>query len=130
MNKGVALKALGKPAEALACYQFALRLNPKDVHAWTNKGNALFSLKRYAEALAAYDSALSLDSSLSLAWLNKGICSARSLDLKKLCNATARPSRPARNSHRPGFSEAPLWSIPFMNIARPFLIWKKRIASA
>src|SRR5262249_53416688 len=41
-NKGSSLDNLGKRAEAIACYEIALRLNPHSAPTWFNKGVALF----------------------------------------------------------------------------------------
>jgi tetratricopeptide (TPR) repeat protein len=64
---------LGKIEDALACYERALQLNPKDESGWTNKGNILYSLGRPAEALECYERALTLNSKLDRAWMNKGM---------------------------------------------------------
>ncbi len=60
-NRAASLVSLGKPEEALAACEQALRLDPSDASAWANKGNALRKLQRYAEALDAYEQALRLD---------------------------------------------------------------------
>ena len=62
LNKGVALAHLGKPREAIECYDKALEINPKLSDAWNNKGVALKALGRYEEATGCYDAALKINS--------------------------------------------------------------------
>ena len=66
------LSALGRKEEAILCYDEALKIGPKDAHAWVNKGKALSELGRYQEAIVCYDRALEIDGRLTNAWLNKG----------------------------------------------------------
>jgi tetratricopeptide (TPR) repeat protein len=72
MSKGASLDSLGRREEALACYEKALALDPRDSLVWTNKGSALGSLGRRDEELTCYEAALALDPSATLAWVNKG----------------------------------------------------------
>jgi serine/threonine protein kinase len=60
-NKGASLDALERPEEALACYEQALRINPRYVDAWSNKGVVLVKLGRVEEALACDDRALEIE---------------------------------------------------------------------
>jgi serine/threonine protein kinase len=71
-NKGVSLSHLQRYAEAIACYEQALELNPELKEAWNNKGMALTALQRYPEALECFERALALDPSFALARNNKG----------------------------------------------------------
>ena len=57
----------------MACYERALRLNPKDESGWTNKGNILYTLRRPAEALECYERALALNPRLDRTWMNMGM---------------------------------------------------------
>jgi len=75
-NKGFSLANLGRPAEALTCYERALEINPRDAVAWSNKGNALVRLGRPAEALTCYERALEINPRYPEAWLNKGVALA------------------------------------------------------
>jgi tetratricopeptide (TPR) repeat protein len=59
-NKGVALAELGRPAEALTCYDRALQINPRYRNAWYNKGVALRKTGRIQEALACFEQAQQL----------------------------------------------------------------------
>jgi len=49
-----------RPAEALASYEAAVRLQPAYVEAYNDRGLALQALGRHAEALASYSTALAL----------------------------------------------------------------------
>lgn len=60
MVQGIALDRLGKPQEALALYEQAIRLDPDHFAAHHNKGLALLQLGRNEEALAAYEQAILL----------------------------------------------------------------------
>ena len=60
-NKGVTLDALGRTDEALACYDQALKINPRYAEAWSNKGNALGALGRTEEVIACYNEALKIN---------------------------------------------------------------------
>ncbi|HXD30628.1 MAG TPA: tetratricopeptide repeat protein [Pyrinomonadaceae bacterium] len=59
-NKGVSLKNLDRPAEALECYDRAIEITAEFAGAWANKGVALKILERYREAEDCYDRALKL----------------------------------------------------------------------
>jgi len=72
-NKGVEFRALGRYAEALACQERALELNPRYAMAWNNKGNVLDGLGQTAEALACFDQAIAFDSCYEKGWHNKGV---------------------------------------------------------
>jgi tetratricopeptide (TPR) repeat protein len=71
-NKGASLGNLGRPAEALTCYERALEINPRLTTAWANKGAALADLGRHAEALACHERALEINPRYPDAWSNKG----------------------------------------------------------
>jgi tetratricopeptide (TPR) repeat protein len=75
-NKGFSLANLGRPAEALTCFDRALQINPRYPVAWSNKGNALVRLGRPAEALTCYERALEINPRYPEAWLNKGVALA------------------------------------------------------
>jgi tetratricopeptide (TPR) repeat protein len=76
-NKGMSLANLGRPAEALTCFERSLEINPRDARVWSNKGVALARLGRPAEALTCYDRALDINTRFAGVWLNKGILFAR-----------------------------------------------------
>ena len=57
-NYGTTLSDLGRFAEAVGCYQQAVRINPRYATAYNNWGNALFRLNRFAEAIEQYQHAI------------------------------------------------------------------------
>ncbi len=71
-NKGGSLVALGRYVEAIACFDKALRIDPRDAMSWCNKGATLFGLERWDEAIACLNKTLSIDPQHALAWSNKG----------------------------------------------------------
>ncbi|HWA17067.1 MAG TPA: tetratricopeptide repeat protein, partial [Gemmatimonadales bacterium] len=72
-NRGNVLRALGRPAEAMASYREAIALAPQGPLAWSNLGNALRDLERPEEALLAYREALTRRPDFAEAHLNLGI---------------------------------------------------------
>jgi tetratricopeptide (TPR) repeat protein len=72
-NKGSSLDNLGLRAESIACYDFALKLDPVFGSAWFNKGVALFASRQVDKALACYESALHLIPKSEQVWSNKGV---------------------------------------------------------
>lgn len=67
-----AARRSGRHDEALALFDRALSLNPKNAANWLNKGVALFDLKRYDEALEHFDQALQLKPNYALACYSNG----------------------------------------------------------
>jgi tetratricopeptide (TPR) repeat protein len=72
-NKGMSLDNLGRPAEALTCFERALEINPRLAEAWSGKGTTLADLGRHAEALTCYERALQINPRYANAWFNKGV---------------------------------------------------------
>src|ERR1039458_3092551 len=72
-NKGSSLDNLGMRRESIACYDSAIRLNPKFASAWFNKGVALFESRQPDGALTCYERAIELDPKSEKAWSNKGV---------------------------------------------------------
>jgi tetratricopeptide (TPR) repeat protein len=72
-NKGSSLDNLKRTAEAIACYDVALKLDPLLASAWFNKGVAFFESREIQEALACYERALTLDTKSEQVWSNKGV---------------------------------------------------------
>ncbi len=70
---GNALLGLGRPEEALNCYNQVLAVRPDDPSALNARGNAWADLKRYPEAFADYDRALTLDPGHLDALLNRSV---------------------------------------------------------
>lgn len=71
-NLGKALQDLKRPAEALACFDRAITLDPGFVEACANRGNALVSLGRFEEALASYAQAIELKPDFAEMFRNRG----------------------------------------------------------
>jgi tetratricopeptide (TPR) repeat protein len=71
-ERGNGLYSQKRYQKALAAYEQALSLAPKNAEIWTQKGNVLYDLHHPEEALSAYEQALSLDSLSAGIWNNKG----------------------------------------------------------
>lgn len=75
-ERGLALERLGDYEAAIASYDRALSLNPKDDAAceiWHDRGNALqYGLGDYQSALICYVRALQIKPNHELAWQNRG----------------------------------------------------------
>ncbi len=59
-------------AEALACADREIALNPRDPDAFNRRGTALKRLQRFEEALASYDTAITLSPDYAEAFNNRG----------------------------------------------------------
>jgi Flp pilus assembly protein TadD len=75
-NLGVALAAAGRPAEAVAWFERALRLRPDYPDAENNLGLSLAGAGRPAEARAHYERALDLKPDFGQAEMNLGVALA------------------------------------------------------
>ena len=71
-DKGISLAALDRYEEAIACYDKALAIDPRNAKVWSNKGVSLADLGRHMEAMDCYNKALTLDIRLAGLWANKG----------------------------------------------------------
>jgi len=71
-SKGNSLNALGRYAEAIACFDNTLKINSRYAPAWSNKSYSLNSLGRYQEALGCCDRAIEINPRIAEAWNNKG----------------------------------------------------------
>lgn len=60
-QKGVALKHLGKPAQAIEFHSKAIDENPVFPNAWNDKGIALWELENHSEALECFRKAMEID---------------------------------------------------------------------
>jgi predicted O-linked N-acetylglucosamine transferase (SPINDLY family) len=69
---GIALKALQRYDEALACFDSAIALKPDFADACYNRGNLLNELGRFTEAVTAFDQAITINRQHVRAWNNKG----------------------------------------------------------
>jgi Putative Zn-dependent protease, contains TPR repeats len=52
--RGIALDHLGKPDQAIACYDKVLEADPHQARAWYLKGRALDRLGRFADAVVVF----------------------------------------------------------------------------
>src|SRR5262249_33060652 len=71
-NRGNALFALRRYAQALASYDRVLAMRPDHIRNVNNRGNALQKLQRHAEALASYEAALGIRRDDVDALVNRG----------------------------------------------------------
>jgi tetratricopeptide (TPR) repeat protein len=72
INKGVSLKILGRPEEAIACFDRAIALRADIAPAYCNKGTSLEALGRPEEAIACFDHAIALEPDSAETHYNKG----------------------------------------------------------
>lgn len=72
LSKGTVLLTLGKPEEALSCFDDAITTSPNLADAHLKRGMALEKLKRPDDAIRSYDRAIALNKSLTQAYLSKG----------------------------------------------------------
>jgi predicted O-linked N-acetylglucosamine transferase (SPINDLY family) len=112
--KGNLLNDLGRPAEAIACYQRALQLKPDCADALVNLGNALQYLGRLQDAVSRYEQAIALDPGYLEAHHNLGNA-LESLDRQP--EAVARFRRALDLD--PGFVEA-RWAIAMSQLRRVY----------
>jgi hypothetical protein len=73
IEAGNALSGQDRFAEALACYDRAAMLDPRDPTIHLNRGITLQMLLRYGEAVAAYDRALALAPHFAPGWSDRGL---------------------------------------------------------
>ncbi len=69
---GIVLDDQGKHDEAIAQYQKAIKLDPKNALAYNNWGSVLDEQKKYDEAIVQYQKAIELNPKLASAYLNWG----------------------------------------------------------
>src|SRR5204862_6455498 len=72
-NRGAALNALDRRADAVTCYRRVLDLDPSNITARCNLGYALESDGLFREAIRSYDEALALDPRDTWIWHRKGV---------------------------------------------------------
>lgn len=70
---GYLFQEKGKPGEAIAAYDEALRLKPDLAEAYNNRGNAKSSLGQREAAIADYDEAIRLNPDYGTASFNRGL---------------------------------------------------------
>jgi len=86
LTKGVKLGEEKKYAEAIACYDKVIELDPRSKAAWFNKALDSFHLDKYEEALTCYEEAIRIDPTYSDSWCSKGVTC---IHLKKIPEAIA-----------------------------------------
>jgi protein O-GlcNAc transferase len=99
LERGFALRAQGRPEEAIDAFRAALQLDPNLAEAHHQLGNTLKSLHRYVEAAASLRSAAMLAPQSGAVWLNLGVAclEMRRLDEAVSCFRRAirlEPTRP------------------------------------
>jgi len=72
-NRGLAYYDKGEVERAIADFDKAIALNPKDAIAYTNRGLAYSEKGDYDSAIADYDKAIVLDPKLALAYTARGL---------------------------------------------------------
>ena len=73
LNLGLALEALERFSEALACYDQAIHLRSDYAEAFNNKGVALHAVQRYDEAIDSFGRAISIQADYAQAFYNRGL---------------------------------------------------------
>jgi tetratricopeptide (TPR) repeat protein len=77
INKGIALKNLGKLDEAIACYDHVIqKIDPEYKKAWHNKGVALKEKGKLDAAIQCFDRALELDPDYDIARRVRETCTS------------------------------------------------------
>jgi protein O-mannosyl-transferase len=72
-NRGFVHSELGNPAQAIADFDSAIRINSKFAPAYSNRGNALERLGDHAGAIKDFDRALEINPVYAEAYNNRGI---------------------------------------------------------
>lgn len=85
-DEGQTLLRQNKTAEALACFDRALRLDPQQPALWVWKAYALSDQGRFSDALKSYERSLELDPQSANVWNSKGLLL---MELGKLDQALA-----------------------------------------
>ncbi len=71
-EKGERLANCGNYAQALACFDKAVKMHPQNNAAWVFRGVVLIHLQRYEEAVASCNKALIIQPADNQAWLFRG----------------------------------------------------------
>lgn len=85
INLGLAIMNDERPLDAIAWYDLAIELSPRNATAYTCKGSALYKVGDYLEAVNTYDRAIELDQTNALSYYNRGMALLRSGDIEKGC---------------------------------------------
>jgi tetratricopeptide (TPR) repeat protein len=71
VNRGAALRMVGRAQEALSSLNKALELDPSDVWAWDQRGEAYSDLGQYGRALQDFEKAIQLNPKYAIAHADK-----------------------------------------------------------
>ncbi|WBB62934.1 tetratricopeptide repeat protein [Streptomyces sp. WMMC500] len=88
--RGMALGRLGRAGEAVAAYDHAVGLNPREPSAWLNRGNQFLAQRRHEDALECYDRALEIRPDIGNVW---GVKADALADLERFEEAEEAASR-------------------------------------
>jgi tetratricopeptide (TPR) repeat protein len=72
LERGQSMLTLGRPEQALGCFEEILALVPNHAEALVKKGAALERLHKPHQAVECYDRAIAADGSMTIAYLHKG----------------------------------------------------------
>jgi tetratricopeptide (TPR) repeat protein len=72
IDKGQVLLNSDQAEKAVACFDEALHLDPRNAEALVKKGSALERLKRLEDAVDCYDKAIAANQTMTVAYLHKG----------------------------------------------------------
>ena len=72
-SQGIDLCKLGRYEDAIASFDVALRINPKDEVVWSNKGSVSSLLGRFEDAIEFSDKALAINPKAEIALNTKGV---------------------------------------------------------
>jgi tetratricopeptide (TPR) repeat protein len=75
-RRGHAYVALGDTTHAIADFDRAIALDPKNIQAYYNRGVAYFSIRQSDRAIADLDQAIKLDPNNTYAFTNRGVVHA------------------------------------------------------
>ena len=98
-NRANAHHAMGNYDYAIADYDQATRLNPKDAPTYNNRGNAYSKKGDYEHAIADYDQAIGLNPEAPSPYNNRGNAYYRKGDYGRAVADLVRPSGLTRKTH-------------------------------